>query len=56
MRIVPVYQRLHDRELHADVRRTIGFRALCDCGWRGPVRRTVREARETVRDHAAGAV
>lgn len=47
----PVRVHSFDKALVCDTVRIVGFRAACTCGERGPVRRSVREAREAFRDH-----
>ena len=50
--VEPVKVKTHSVELGCDVRRTVGYRKTSDDGWRGPVRATVREARDDERDDA----
>jgi hypothetical protein len=38
--------------LGVDASRVVAYRARCSCGWRGPRRDTVREARPDAYDHA----
>jgi hypothetical protein len=42
-----------DRVTHA---RIVGYRLTCSCGERSPMRRSVREARESWRDHGVEGV
>jgi hypothetical protein len=51
--VVPV--RHYDRELRTDVRRIVGYRWECRCGWRGPVRKTVALVRAESSAHDAAA-
>ena len=52
VKIVPLRVRVHDRELRCEVTRVVGYRAVCSEGFRGPVRRSVQDARHDARDHA----
>jgi len=53
VRVVPV--RLRDRPdgLGCDRLRVVGYRATCECGWRGTTESTVTVARLQVAIHAA---
>jgi hypothetical protein len=37
--------------LGCDAVKVVGYRAECACGWRGPVRDKMRQARADTRDH-----
>jgi hypothetical protein len=41
-----------DPHVRAHVRSTIGYRALCSCGWEGPTRATVTLTRVDGIEHA----
>jgi hypothetical protein len=53
VKIVPLRVRVHDRELRCDITRVVGYRAVCADHFRGPVRRSVQEARDDAREHRA---
>ena len=42
----PVRVREHSEAFGVDVSRVVGYRRESSDGWKGPVRKTVREARE----------
>jgi hypothetical protein len=44
-----VYSYRHDLQTMA--RTTYGYRASCECGWLGPVRRSVAGTRADIRGH-----
>lgn len=50
--VKPVRLRERNPNLAADVLRVVGYRASCSCGWRSPVRPTVRAARAELSAHA----
>lgn len=47
----PSRLKLHSTELACDVLRSVGYRARCACGWRGPLRDRHHEARADGRAH-----
>jgi len=51
IRVVPVRFRAYSRELGVDILSVVGYRAVCSCGWRSPLRKSVAAARELARDH-----
>ncbi len=53
VKIVPVRVRWYDDELRANATRVVGYRAVCADHFRGPVRRSVQQAREDWREHGA---
>jgi hypothetical protein len=53
VKIAPVRQRFWDNDLHTTVIRTVGHRAVCECGERSKVKRRKGELRTWQRDHRA---
>jgi len=53
VKVVPVRLRERDAGLACDRLRGIGFRCVCECGERSPVRDTVKAARAWKAEHAA---
>jgi hypothetical protein len=51
LRYVAVRHREHSGPLGCDVSRIVGYRWLCSCGERGPVRTTVADSRSTAVEH-----
>ena len=51
--VAPVKLYIRNDEWAVDVRRTVAYRASCDCEWRGPSRRSYAEARADLRAHRA---
>jgi len=51
VKIRPVRQKFWDGDLHTTVIRTVGHRAVCECGERSKVRRSKRELREWRKAH-----
>lgn len=49
--VKPLNLRWHDTELATNVQRTVAYRAVCACGWRGPARDRHHEARADAREH-----
>ena len=54
VKIRPVRLREPHPLLGVDAVRVVAYRAVCSCGWRGPSRDTVREARVPGREHLLG--
>ena len=52
VKVVPVRLRLHDDRVGVDVLRGIGHRAVCDCGFIGPTRRSRVVAVADAREHS----
>jgi hypothetical protein len=50
---VPVRVHSWNAELRVGSVRIVGYRVTCSCGERGPVRQSVRSAREAWQGHAA---
>ncbi len=51
VKIVPVRVHWYDDELRANTTRVVGYRAVCADHFRGPVRRSVQQARDDAREH-----
>jgi len=51
VRIVPVRVSWYDDGLHTHASRVVGYRCVCTDHFRGPVRRSVQEARLDRREH-----
>lgn len=51
IKIVPVRVRWYHDDLRAHATRVVGYRAVCADHFRGPVRRSVQEARADAREH-----
>ena len=47
VKILPVRIRSRHELLGVDAVRVVGYRAECDCGWRSPVKASVRGARDS---------
>jgi len=54
VRVAPVQVYAVDPRLAVEVRRVVGYRAFCSCGYVSPTRPTVMAARTTHQEHAAG--
>lgn len=52
VRVKPVRIYSYNAELACHLVRTIGYRAVCSCGWRGSVRGSVHGARELAGAHS----
>lgn len=52
--VTPIRQRRHDDDLDCNVSRVLGYRGVCRCEWKGPMRGKASEAREDVREHRIG--
>jgi len=53
VKIVPVRVHWYHDDLRANASRVVGYRAVCADHFRGPVRRSVQQAREDWRKHRA---
>jgi hypothetical protein len=49
--VQPITQRSSSAEFACDVRRTVAYRPVCSCGWKGRGSSSVREARAAGHDH-----
>jgi hypothetical protein len=55
VKLNPVRQKFWDSELHTTVIRTVGHRAVCECGERSKVKRSKGALREWGKAHRAHA-
>lgn len=53
VKIVPVRVHWYDDGLATHASRVVGYRAVCADHFRGPVRRSVEQARDDAREHRA---
>lgn len=53
VRVRPVRVHYWDSTLRVHAARVIGWRAVCSCEWRGPIRKTRDEARGDAHAHGA---
>ena len=53
VKIVPVRVHWYHDDLRANATRVVGYRAVCADHFRGPVRRSIKDARHDAREHVA---
>lgn len=53
IRVVPVRVRWYEDKLLVDATRVVGYRAVCSCGFRSVVLKSVQAARASGREHRA---
>jgi hypothetical protein len=46
VQVCPVRVRAYDGTLHCERLQVVGYRAICSCGWRGPVRALYAQAHD----------
>lgn len=51
--VIPITIGFRDERLHVDARKTVGFRAVCSCGYSSRGVRSVAEARQVGAVHVA---